>query len=301
MRGGYVMYRFDPTEASGSGPSRTLIVTRGRRSRGHFVRDQTGFGSLTARQTLPAEACGDGARLSLKPRRSRSYRSLRSIARRLRVTGLSLLGVALRRLTDFEQVLLGLVCESPSTGYELKHEFATTPLGVYQPSSGAIYPALRRLELRGLLRVQRGTQGDAGRARRRVIYHITEQGRAAHAAWVRQPVNPATIARDMPLHLMRFVMMEQLLPRAEVIEFLADLRDALAAFLDGLEAYAAASGFDGGHPALAVDHGISLHLASLAWTKRTINVLAGQAPRVSPDWERPSRRAATSRPAAPSR
>lgn len=178
-----------------------------------------------------------------------------------------------RRLTDFEQVLLGLVCAAPSTGYDLKHAFAATPLGVYQPSSGTIYPALRRLERRGLLR--------ADRAERRVIYHVTEPGREAHAAWVRQPVDPATVGADLGLHLMRFVMMERLVSRAEVLAFLADLRDALAAFLDGIENYAAAAatGLDGRHPALALDHGISVHVASLAWAKRTIFALASQEPR----------------------
>jgi DNA-binding PadR family transcriptional regulator len=206
-----------------------------------------------------------------------------------------------RSLTDFEQVLLGLVCAAPSTGYDLKHRFAATPLGVYQPSSGAMYPALRRLETRGLLRIERSRPGEANGARRRIVYHITEQGRATHTAWVRQPVNPATIARDLPLHLMRFVLMERLVSRAEVLGFLADLRDALAAFLDGLESYAAAMSFDRSHPAFALDHGISLHAASLAWTKRTINILASQEPRLSPDQERPSRRAGTTHPAEPSR
>ena len=47
-----------------------------------------------------------------------------------------------RQLTSFEQILLGLICTSPSSGYDLKRVFAT-PMGVYQPSSGTLYPALR--------------------------------------------------------------------------------------------------------------------------------------------------------------
>src|ERR1700728_3256862 len=162
-----------------------------------------------------------------------------------------------RQLTEFEQVLLGMIAAAPSTGYDLKQAFATTPLGIYQPSSGALYPALRRLERRGLLRA--------------------EPDSPAHAAWIRQPVNPATIASDMPLHLMRFVMMEWVLPPDEVVAFLADLRDALAAYLDGLERYAAAAGFQERHPSLALDHGIALYTASLAWTKRTMNILSREA------------------------
>ena len=57
------------------------------------------------------------------------------------------------QLTSFEHVLLGLICLSPASGYDLKRMFAATPMGLYQPSSGALYPALRRLEARDLIRV----------------------------------------------------------------------------------------------------------------------------------------------------
>lgn len=215
-----------------------------------------------------------------------------------------------RQLTEFEQVLLGMIAAAPSTGYDLKQAFATTPLGVYQPSSGALYPALRRLERRGLLCAEPGGPADQERSRRRFVYHITEQGRAAHVAWVRRPVNPATITGDLPLDLMRFVMMERVATRAEVLAFLADLRDALAAYVDELEGYVAAASFPDRHSPLALDHGISIYAASLAWTKRTISTLSREpgelagsdvgscsAPGLSPERARPSRRARTSRPA----
>lgn len=59
-----------------------------------------------------------------------------------------------------------------------------------------------------------------------------------------------------------------------MLEFLADLRDALAGLLDGLEAYAAAAPFENRHSPLALDHGIATFTASLAWAKRTFNTLA---------------------------
>jgi DNA-binding PadR family transcriptional regulator len=92
-----------------------------------------------------------------------------------------------RSLTDFEQVLLGLIVDEPSSGYALKAFLTTTPASVYQPSSGALYPALKRLERYGLLRS--GLSVGAGRRKRRV-YHATAAGIAAHVAWVRQPVQP---------------------------------------------------------------------------------------------------------------
>ena len=95
-----------------------------------------------------------------------------------------------------------------------------TPMGIYQPSSGALYPALRRLEVKGLIRAQAasGPAGESGRPRR--VYEPTQAGRAAHVSWLRAPVAPATVARDLGLHLMRFVMMEHLFSREEVLGFL---------------------------------------------------------------------------------
>ncbi len=94
--------------------------------------------------------------------------------------------MAEHQLTAFEQVLLGLVCLSPASGYDLKRIFAATPMGVYQPSSGALYPALRRLEAKGQVRAM-APGGASESARRRRVYEPT-RGRpgdpcdlAAHA------------------------------------------------------------------------------------------------------------------------
>jgi DNA-binding PadR family transcriptional regulator len=189
-----------------------------------------------------------------------------------------LLIMAGQQLTAFEHVLLGLVCLSPSSGYDLKRVFAATPMGVYQPSSGALYPALRRLEARGLVRAK-APEGAGDSARRRRVYEPTQEGRKAHMAWLRTPVEPATVARDLGLHVIRFVMMEQLFTREEVLGFLGRLKDTLAAFTAGLERYAAASQHDTGHPRLAMEHGLAVHRASLQWADHAIEALrAAPAP-----------------------
>jgi DNA-binding PadR family transcriptional regulator len=176
------------------------------------------------------------------------------------------------QLTSFEQVLLGLICLSPSSGYDLKRVFATTPMGVYQPSSGALYPALRRLEAKGLVRVQPPDQ-DGGSGRQRRVYEPAGAGRAAHLVWLRTPVEPATVSRDLGLHLMRFVMMEHVFPREEVLSFLGDLEKGLAALTADLERYAVIAPFDDRHPRLALDHGVAVHRASLQWAEHAIAVL----------------------------
>jgi len=185
-----------------------------------------------------------------------------------------------RQLTSFEHILLGLICTSPSSGYDLKRIFAVTPMGVYQPSSGALYPALRRLERSGLVRAQT-SPGPAGEsARRRRVYEPTQAGRAAHLSWLRIPVEPATVSRDLGLHLMRFVMMEHR-PREEVLKFLQNLADALAAFTAELERQTAGTDLNARHPALALDHGLAVSRASLQWAEQTIAALSA-APVPSP-------------------
>jgi DNA-binding PadR family transcriptional regulator len=179
-----------------------------------------------------------------------------------------------RQLTSFEHILLGLICTAPASGYDLKRIFAATPMGIYQPSSGTLYPALRRLEQKGLVKAQASSGQGGESARHRRVYEPTQAGRAAHLNWLRAPVEPATVSRDLGLHLMRFVMMEHLLPPEEVLTFLQNLADTLAALTAQLKQYAAAADLPDRHPRLALDHGIAIHCASLRWTEQTLAALS---------------------------
>lgn len=178
------------------------------------------------------------------------------------------------QLTSFEHVLLGMIFIQPSSGYDLKRRFATSPMGVYQPSSGALYPALERLERRGLLSSETLQPAAGGRSRR--VYRLTGDGRQAHLGWVREPVHPETVSQDLGMHVLRFVMMADVLPEDEVLGFLASLRAALAAFVAVLEQVSADPELTA-HPGarLAVEHGLAVHRASLAWTGQAISTLAG--------------------------
>lgn len=180
-------------------------------------------------------------------------------------------GAAGRPLTDFEQVLLGVIASEPRSGYGLKKMFSSSPASLYQPSPGALYPALRRLEERGLLHAEK--QVSSGRRALR-LYHLTEAGLAVHLEWLRKPVVPETVAAELGQHLMRFSLMENYLERAEVIAFLADLGDALDGFVKGMEQFVASrQGVLGQHAVLALEHGIAMHRASLEWVRSAMAAL----------------------------
>ena len=78
------------------------------------------------------------------------------------------------QLTPFEHILIGLVCLSPASGYDLKRIFAATPMGVYQPSSGSLYPALQKVLLKGWAKAA-SMVSDSGRRVRE--YRITASGK----------------------------------------------------------------------------------------------------------------------------
>jgi len=181
-------------------------------------------------------------------------------------------GRAARPLTSFEHILLGIITAEPSSGYSLKKMFRTSPSSVYQPSPGALYPALRRLEARGLLRAEKISTG----RRAQHMYHVTGAGRAVHLDWLRQPVVPDRVGADLGVHLMRFALMENQLPRPAVLAFLQALADALEGFVSGMERYVA-SGAQSGRPLaeLALEHGIAVHRASLEWARSALKTLAG--------------------------
>lgn len=70
-------------------------------------------------------------------------------------------------------MLLSLLAEAPMYGYQLAREIEARSGGYFRLKGGTLYPALRRLELDGL--VQGQWRWDPGQQQRR-YYFITDQG-----------------------------------------------------------------------------------------------------------------------------
>jgi len=75
---------------------------------------------------------------------------------------------------DLRYVLLQLIADKPSHGYELIKDIEDRLGGAYSPSPGVVYPTLTLLEELGYIR---GVQSEGARK----AFEITDEGRAALA------------------------------------------------------------------------------------------------------------------------
>lgn len=90
-----------------------------------------------------------------------------------------------RPLTETEAYALGLVASFGScTAYRVRRAFATSPSAQGRGSAGSIYPVLRRLEDRDLIRSESRSQGK----RKSRSLAITASGRQALKRWLAPPV-----------------------------------------------------------------------------------------------------------------
>lgn len=74
-----------------------------------------------------------------------------------------------------ELLVLKLICQSPSYGYELQKRLKEDSAGLFQLKEGTLYPILYRLEDDGL--IVSGWQQGEGRAAPKKIYTPTPRGR----------------------------------------------------------------------------------------------------------------------------
>jgi PadR family transcriptional regulator PadR len=83
-----------------------------------------------------------------------------------------------------DMIVLGLLRAGPANGWDLTTAIQSTSRGVLDVNYGSIYPALRRLEARALVK---GSWGASENNRRARFYELTAAGRKAlqeeRASW----------------------------------------------------------------------------------------------------------------------
>lgn len=95
------------------------------------------------------------------------------------------------KTTELEYVLLGLVSINDFSGYDVKKIFDKSYIIRWSASPGSIYPALKRLEKRGLLKSKKIMDGKIPKE----VYSITDEGKSKIKEWLKDPFKGTAITR----------------------------------------------------------------------------------------------------------
>jgi len=173
--------------------------------------------------------------------------------------------------TNLEYALLGLLHAQPQSGYDVRKTFATTAIGNYSSSPGAIYPALRRLESNGLVT---GKIDSSTELRPRKVFAPSRKGRAVFRQWLQADFTPEDVAKkfdDLMLRLAFHGVLDDLAATRDFLRVLAtetdryieDLEDQLRQFPEQTPI----------QPRLALGSGIEQYKAAARWAHQSVKKL----------------------------
>ncbi|MDT8066950.1 MAG: PadR family transcriptional regulator [Terriglobia bacterium] len=168
--------------------------------------------------------------------------------------------------STLEYALLGLLRQSPQSGYDLRRTFASTPMRHFSDSPGSIYPALRRLDSRGWITAK----PEPETARRRQVYRVTPAGRKALLAWLALPIACEDVIHNLDELMLRFAFHGENIEREATLKFVAQMEAALKEYIAELHQYykTAVPHIASITGRLAFESGILSYEATLEWTRR---------------------------------
>jgi PadR family transcriptional regulator AphA len=164
-------------------------------------------------------------------------------------------------------LILGLLAREPMSGYDIKRFLKSLNWLTGSPSFGSLYSTLHALLQDGLV-----TEESSSRQNRRTrkVYSITQAGKQALQDWINQPVAPDVSLKNF---VMRLVLAGSF-PRAGLIAHLQQRRSQVAIHLATLEQITRTpDGQMDFKERLALDFGLNLAVAELAWLDSALNWL----------------------------
>lgn len=166
--------------------------------------------------------------------------------------------------------VLGLLTQQSMSGYDIKRSLKGLSWLIGCPSGGSLYPVLRVLRQEDLVTVEIVPGLDRPP---RKIYSITEAGHQALQAWIEQPISANAPLRAF---VMRLLLADSHSPSrlsAHLQQRRAQVATQHATLVGGLGA--AASRLNLGQQ-MALDYGLALATAELAWLDTTLDRLREQ-------------------------
>jgi len=172
-----------------------------------------------------------------------------------------------------EYVILGLLSESPLTGYQMKQLIDIRFRFFWNESYGQLYPTLKDLKERGLIKEVETKEASGARAHK--TYRILDAGMDAIRLWLTQPVEKETVRLEILLKMYFSNLTEPEVMAEHIKQFQAsherDLQ-ILGMFRKELEAIAEV---DPNHPHVlqVIDFGQKVNQAYVDWSRETIKFL----------------------------
>jgi DNA-binding PadR family transcriptional regulator len=170
------------------------------------------------------------------------------------------------QLTTLDLTILGLVLQTPLSGYGIRMMFEKTALASYSSSPGSIYPALARMIRLGMLTKKKGSTG------KQELFFITKKGKTTLTQWVTQPLTKMDVVRNMDILVLRFAFMDLLASKTEKRKFLQAFREILTTYIQELEDYLAANAptmLPSGRQAF--EHGLNGNKLTMQWITKLLS------------------------------
>jgi PadR family transcriptional regulator AphA len=169
-------------------------------------------------------------------------------------------------------LILGLLAREPMSGYDIKRFLKSLNWLIGTPSFGSLYSTLHALLQDGLVIEESSSRQNR---RTRKVYSITQAGKQALQDWINQPVAPDVSLKNF---VMRLVLAGSF-PRAGLIAHLQQRRSQVAIHLATLEQITRTpDGQMDFEERLALDFGLNLAVAELAWLDSALNWLFQRLP-----------------------
>jgi PadR family transcriptional regulator AphA len=86
---------------------------------------------------------------------------------------------------SLREAILGLLCDGPMTGYEIKQFFRNVIRNFWSVSDGQLYPTLKKMHAEDLITLRVVRQDTTANKH---VYSISEKGRRLFERWIREPV-----------------------------------------------------------------------------------------------------------------
>jgi DNA-binding PadR family transcriptional regulator len=145
------------------------------------------------------------------------------------------------------------------------HIFETTAIGNYSSSPGAIYPALGRLEKRGLIE---GVVDDSQALRPKKVFRPTSDGGRTLRRWLRAVITKDDVQRRLDELMLRFAF-HSLLDAQASRDFLNGLAGATDEYLAELKGQRKIfSDDEPPHGRMAFEFGIERYRACARWARK---------------------------------